>query len=147
MIKKSSKKTIHPLMKKPVVSDDDPILSIGNLAEAKVGASVASETLNQTPAGVWPVESNILIENARYENNLLQVTLTNLYVQPMKIIAMGVKYTSSDQESIDFKDTNISLPTGESSLQISCPQGNPFKFVIRTANMTGTGCSRENINW
>ena len=147
MIKKSSN-GVHPLMKKPEIEADHILLSTGTLMQEET--SIAEPELTRFDdefSGVWPVEPNILVEKARYENNFLYVTITNLYVESIKIMSMGVKYTSNNDESIDFKDTVILIPPGESNIQIPCPRGNPYKFVIRTANKTGTGSNRDNMTW
>ena len=65
----------------------------------------------------------------------------------IKLISIGVRYTNNDNDNINFQPVNISLPTGESNIQIKCPDGNPFKFVLRTENMTGTGSIRSSMNW
>lgn len=146
-MKSKSNKTIHPLMKKPLAADNHPMFE----SNANLGIEIDESNIpiEVTPpnSGVWPVEPNILIEKATFSDNTLIVTLTNLFVEPISIIAMGVKYSARDDESIDFRDTNISLPPGESIVHIPSPRGRPYKFVVRTSNMTGTGCSRDNMNW
>jgi len=148
-MKKEPKKTIHPLMKKNEPNKSHPILDTSTLTDFEINADNTPEQqpIQENTSSVWPVEPNILIETANYGNNILSVTLTNLSVESIDIISMGVKYTSSNSESIDFQPTNISLAPGESTIQIPCPKGNPFKFVIRTANKTGSGSTKENMSW
>jgi len=147
MLKRITDKTIFPLMKKSFEPEAHVIFEASVFTDEKMDIEHYPEHTNTIIPGVWPLELNLIIEVARYENNILYVTVTNLFVEPIRITSMGVKNTSLDRENIDFRDTNISLPPGESVVQIPCPNGCPFKFVIRTANLTGIGCSKDNINW
>tara|TARA_B100000315_G_C14512421_1_gene557604 strand:- start:909 stop:1364 length:456 start_codon:yes stop_codon:yes gene_type:complete len=147
-LKKKDDRNILPLINKSESDNDHALLKTSKLKEEEQGIISQPMQENQPNNGsVWPVEPNLLVETARFENNVLHVTFTNLSVEPIKIESMGVKYTSIDTENIDFQPVNITLPTGESVIQIPCPRGNPFKFVVRTTNKTGSGSSKENMNW
>jgi hypothetical protein len=142
MNKDFKKKILYKLLKKNELNNEHSILNANILKDSE-----KNEPIQPEQNSVWPVEPNLLVETARFENNVLHVTFTNLSVEPIKIESMGVKYTSIDTENIDFQPVNITLPTGESVIQIPCPRGNPFKFVVRTTNKTGSGSSKENMNW
>jgi len=141
------KKNLHPLINEPSPDKEHAILNTEALKDSDINVNFQPEQEFQQNNSVWPVESNILIEVAKYENNNLNVTLTNLSFDSIKIIEMGVKYSSNDYENIEFQPANITIPPGESTIQIPCPKGNPFKFVFRTANRTGAGMTQDNMNW
>ncbi|MBU0471711.1 MAG: hypothetical protein KKF89_04400 [Nanoarchaeota archaeon] len=140
------KSNIKPLMKKNDSKEDHALLKTDVLEDSK-NIVIESKQFQENNPSIWPVESNILIETVSYENDNLHIIFTNLSVEPIKIISTGVKYTSNNTESIDFKETNITIPSGESKISIPCPNGKPFKFVVRTNNGTGAGSSLDNINW
>ncbi|MBC8495887.1 hypothetical protein H8D36_07055 [archaeon] len=141
-------KNIHPLMKKSELKDDHAMFDLGVLEKNDSELELQIPQHNQPNMNsVWPVDSNIIIEHAELQDKGLNVTLTNLSVDPIKIISAGVKYSSDNSESIEFQQTNITIPSGECCIDIPCPRGKPFKFVIRTANGTGAGNTLDNMNW
>jgi len=139
-------KTIFALIKEKELSNH-PILNDKQLDESNYEVSNVSIPVKENNSSVWPVDNNILIESVSLNNNLLNITLTNLSVDSINIIEMGVKYGPDMNENIEFQPTNITIPPGESTVQIPCPRGKPFKFVIRTANRTGAGSDLNSMNW
>ncbi|MBU1202243.1 MAG: hypothetical protein KJ583_02105 [Nanoarchaeota archaeon] len=125
-----------------------PIMNISMLDDSKINIRIQSRE-EQSPQNksVWPIENNLIVERAKYENNNLYVIVTNVYIEPIRIISTGVKYTLNDSESIDFKPVNIQISPGELRITIPCPKGNPTKFVIRTENQTAVGNMRRDLNW
>ncbi|MBC8500785.1 MAG: hypothetical protein ISS25_01900 [Nanoarchaeota archaeon] len=147
---KKTKRTIHFYIKDGNLEGEHALLKHIPLEEKEL-TTPNQETTPETvdTNNIWPLEPNILIENAQYDQNNSQliVSLTNLSVEPIKIIQRGVKYSPSETESINFENVDITLPPGENTISISAPAGNPFKFVIRTSNKTGSGQTRDEINW
>lgn len=152
-MKSKNEKSIFPLIKNDDITIDHPVTK-SVLFKEDVKAEDNTEILNQNSINnkqnnfnsIWPAESDIRIEGAKYENNKLSVKLNNLSFETINTVSMGVKYTSSDTENINFVPTKISINPSRSIITIPC-QKKPFKFVIRTDNMTGIGSSLNHMNW
>jgi len=100
---------------------------------------------SERPQGIWPLDNDLVIEEADYDSNDLYVKIKNISLEGVDIIEMGVKY--NPDESIEFVNTNINLPVGEKTVKVSCPRGIPVKFVLRTSRFTGVGTSRDFLDW
>ena len=147
IIKKDEKKLIR-LIDKDNNLKSHAILNTTILDDANIAIKMPPQEQSQLQnRSVWPMEDNITVKSAKYENDNLFVTVINIYVRPINIISIGVKYTSNNIESIDFRPSNIHLPLGEKTIKIPCPKGNPFKFVIRTENGTAIGNTKPDLNW
>ncbi|MBU0666014.1 MAG: hypothetical protein ABIC91_01520 [Nanoarchaeota archaeon] len=142
----ATKKSIHSYIKENDLSSNHALLDevSDQASETIVNRSTTSPQDNE---GVWPADNLIIIDRAIYENDKLKITLLNNDSKNIDLISWGVKYGSDLSESIDFKETNAVLKPGENTVEIPCPKGKPFKFVIRTNRKTGAGSTREDLNW
>lgn len=146
--KKKQKKTIFPLFKELDTNQDHPIMRENWTEEPE--STIPNKFIEEPKemnTSIWPVDSNIVIENVLYENNTLLITVLNLAVDNIKITSAGVKYTNSIVENINFQSYDFILQSGKNTLRIPCPNGKPYKFVFRTANRTGAGSSIDNLSW
>ncbi len=146
--KSKGRSTIFPLFRQGEVNEDHPILK-ERFSEEPAPANI--ERFSQKEAkpqnSVWPADPNIVIEDASFENTQLTIKVNNTSFEPIVIKSAGVKYTNSQAENIGFQPYDFELPPGESFLRLDCPKGKPYKFVFRTANMTGAGSSLDSLSW
>lgn len=149
MIRYDSKKELKPLIKNKNIDISHPLLNVKILESYSNKKLKSTNKYNEIPPNnsVWPLESDLIIESVEFRNNELFVTLTNVSTEMINLDSMGVKYSSSNTESINFEPANLCVPPGEKTLKIPCPEGKPFKFVIRTENGTGIGTSSDFMNW
>ncbi len=142
-----SDKTILPLLNGKT-SDTNHHLFKEDILENETSEFEVSDVIAQPQAAtsVWPSDSDIQIERASFEGEFLTVEVNNLSFEKIGLTAIGAKYTPDNNENIGFVPSSQVLSPGVNIIKIPVVR-NPYKFVIRTNRKTGSGTTRDSLNW